>query len=66
MESIKQILMRRDGMSAEDADELIQQAKDKVAERIESEDFGPFLDIDSEICSDYFGLEPEYFMELMP
>lgn len=61
METIKEILMRRDGMTAEDADELIQEAKDDLLERIEDGD-----DTAHDICEEYFGLEPDYLMELLP
>ena len=54
-ESIKQILMRRDGMSAEDADELIEEAKEAVIEGQDPE----------EVCAEYFGLEPDYIWELL-
>ena len=66
METIKQVLMRRDKMSAEEADELIREAKEEVARRIEESDGLEFWDMDAEICGEYFGLEPDYFMELMP
>ena len=54
-ESIKQILMRRDGMSADDAEELIAEAREAVAEGQDPE----------EVCCDYFGLEPDYIWELL-
>ena len=56
-ESIKQILMRRDGMSAEDADELIEEAKEAVIEGQDPE----------EVCQEFFGLgfEPDYIWELL-
>ena len=54
-ESIKQILMRRDGMSADEAEELIQEAREAVAEGRDPE----------EVCYDYFGLEPDYTWELL-
>lgn len=62
MESIKRILMRRDGCSAAEADELVGEA---IAEtRL-------FLDGDSnsldpeQILYEDFGLEPDYIFELM-
>ena len=54
-DSIKQILMRRDGMSADEAEELIQEAREAVAEGQDPE----------EVCCDYFGLEPDYIWELL-
>lgn len=53
-ESIKEILMRRDNMSAEDADELIEQAKEAIHDGEDPE----------EVLAEYFGLEPDYIFEL--
>ena len=64
MKSIKEVLMKRDNMTSEEAEALIQEAKNEVNERLESGDMD--MDIDAEICQDYFGLEPDYFMELLP
>ena len=61
MRTIKQILMDRDEMSAEEADDLIEEARNDMHERIESGDFSAAEDI----CSDYFGLEPDYIEELI-
>lgn len=55
VESIKQILMRRDGMSADEAEELIQEAREAVVEGQDPE----------EVCRDYFSLEPDYIWELL-
>lgn len=54
-ETIKQILMRRDGMTAEDAQDLIDEAKQAVAEGMDPE----------EACEEFFGLEPDYIWELL-
>lgn len=54
-ENLKQILMHRDGMSADEAEELIQEAREAVAEGQDPE----------EVCYDYFGLEPDYVWELL-
>lgn len=54
-ETIKQILMRRDGMTATDADDLINEAREAVAEGQDPE----------EVCEEYFGLEPDYIWELL-
>ena len=59
MESIKQVLMRRDGISAEEANDLIDLAKDDLHSRLNS---GEYPD---EICAEWFGLEPDYIMELV-
>jgi hypothetical protein len=62
MESIKQVLMRRDGMTADEAEVLIDEAKEVLAEYIENGE----MDYAENICQDYFGLELDYLMELMP
>ncbi len=54
-ETIKQILMRRDDMSAEEADELIADARERVAAGEDPE----------EVLREEFGLEPDYFWELI-
>ena len=61
MESIKQILMRRDNMTGMEADELIRQAKESLQEYLAAGDMESAYDI----CSDYFGLEPDYIDELL-
>jgi len=57
--SIKSILMRRDDMSAEEADQLIAEAKADLEERIAN---GEMPD---DICEEWFGLEPDYIFELL-
>ena len=59
-ETIKDILMKRDNMSAEDADDLIHEAACDLQLRLEEGDISGA----EEICSDYFGLEPDYIFEL--
>jgi hypothetical protein len=61
MESIKEILMTRDDMTAEEADDLIAQAQD---------DFNAGYHVDrgelaaaENICSVWFNLEPDYLIE---
>ena len=61
MESIKQVLMRRDNMAEEDADDLIESAKEALNEYLEYGD----LDQAEDICAEFFGLEPDYLFELM-
>ena len=54
-ETIKQILMRRDGLSDDEADEQIEYAKERIADGEDPE----------EVCYDEFGLEPDYVFELL-
>lgn len=56
---IKQILIERDGLSEVEADQLIDEAKNDLMERLGEGDM-PF-----DICEEWFGLEPDYLDELM-
>ena len=58
-ESIKEILMRRDGMSQIEAEELITHAKRDLDVRLAE---GEMPD---DICNEWFGLEPDYIFELL-
>jgi len=62
MESIKEILIRRDGMSSKDADFLIEDAKEELQFYINDDD----MDSAENVCQEFFGLEPDYLDELMP
>ena len=53
--------MERDGMSSEEADNLIQEAKNEAIELI---DAGELFLVD-DICMTYFGLEPDYLEDLL-
>ncbi len=61
METIKEVLMQRDQMTAEEAEELIEEAKDQLQEYLEVGEMSKAEDI----CSEYFGLEPDYIEELL-
>jgi hypothetical protein len=52
--------MRRDGLSEEEADVMIEEARDDFHKRIEQGDPSAH-----DICEEYFGLEPDYIMDLM-
>jgi hypothetical protein len=55
MESLREVLMRRDGMSGDEADELIEEARERVADGEDPE----------EVLLDEFGLEPDYIWDLL-
>jgi hypothetical protein len=59
MESIKSILITRDGMDPTDADDLIAQAQAEFDEHINNNE----LDLAENICQEWFGLEPDYVIE---
>jgi hypothetical protein len=57
--TIKEILVNRDGMTNEEADDLLDEALEDLRARFDEgvsvEDF----------CEEWFGLEPDYMEELM-
>ena len=59
MESIIEILMRRDSMTQEEAEQLVEDAKEELYARLE-EGKMPY-----DICVEWFGLEPDYLDELL-
>ena len=61
MQTIKQILIRRDNMSPQAADDLIQEAKDQLQEYLDNNE----IHYAEDICDEFFGLEPDYIYELL-
>jgi uncharacterized tellurite resistance protein B-like protein len=61
MPSIKQILMNRDGMTEQAAQDLIEEAQEAFTEYLEAGD----QEAAYNICQEYFGLEPDYLDEIM-
>ena len=61
METIKDILIRRDDMTPKDAHNLILEAKKKLAAYLADGD----LDLAENICDEFFNLEPDYIYELL-
>jgi len=59
MRTIKEILVNRDGMSDEEADDMIEEALDELRLRLDDGD-----SVDN-FCEEFFGLEPDYMEELM-
>lgn len=59
MKTIKEILIKRDDMSEEDANSLIEEARTDFHNQL-SQGKMP-----TDICEEYFGLEPDYIFELM-
>jgi hypothetical protein len=54
-ESIVEILMRRDGLSKQEAELSVQEARQRVTEGEDPE----------EVLQDEFGLEPDYIFDLL-
>ena len=62
MSKIKKVLMKRDGMSSEEADNLIDEAREALQNYLnEGDSFGA-----ENVCEEFFGLEPDYLDELIP
>ena len=59
MRSILEILMNRDGMTREDAQDLINEAKEDLNQRLAAGE------IPEDICEEWFGLEPDYIFDLV-
>ena len=60
-ETIKEVLMRRDGMSSNSADVLIFEAKEEFQACLDDGD----MESAENICAEYFGLEPDYLLDLL-
>lgn len=58
-ESIKEVLMKRDRMTKEEAEDLISQAIEDLHERLTKGE------MPEDICMEWFGLEPDYLDELI-
>jgi len=56
---ILRVLMERDGMTKDEAQELIQEAREDLHNRLAEGEYP------EDICAEWFGLEPDYVMELM-
>jgi len=61
LESIKQILIRRDKMTEVEATDLINDAQGQLNVYLTEGD----LEGAEDICQEYFGLEPDYLYELL-
>jgi hypothetical protein len=59
MESIRNILIKRDGISPESVDELIREAQSAFDEYLSEGDEESAY----EICQEFFGLEPDFVIE---
>jgi len=61
IESIFDILVRRDGLTAEEASRLIRDAHQKFNYYLDEGD----VDAAENICQEFFGLEPDYLYEFI-
>lgn len=61
MSQLKKVLMELDGISSEEADREIAEAKEALQEYLADGD----IESAHDICKEFFGLEPDYLMDLM-
>ena len=59
METIKEVLIRRDGMTFEEADDMLKEAREEFDRLIEDGE------IPYDFCEEWFGLELDYLVEFM-
>ena len=55
MESLKCVIMERDGISEAEYEELLQEAQEAILNGENPED----------VCMDYFGIEPDFVFDLL-
>lgn len=58
---LKKVLIERDGITPEEADKQIEEAKEALQEYLAEDD----LESAHDICQEFFGLEPDYLIELV-
>ena len=61
METIKEILMRRDRLQEPEATARVEEAREAFDEYLACGD----IESAENICEEYFGLEPDYLMEFL-
>lgn len=61
LQSIKDIIMRRDEISADEADRQIEEARQAFNGYLGEGD----MESAENICQEYFGLEPDYIIEFI-
>ena len=61
MERVIQILMKRDGLTREEAKDLVDETRDLL---IEAAANGDYFECD-QIMADQLGLEPDYIMDII-
>ena len=64
MENIVEILMRRDGISRNEAENLVEQCQQELASMLEQGSLYSLHDYE-ETVADWLGLEPDYLVELL-
>jgi len=60
-DSLKSVLIKRDQLTSDEADEQIQAARKQFNSYLDSGD----LESAEHICEEYFGLEPDYVIEFL-
>ena len=65
LRTIKEILMDRDGMTEQEADDRIEEVKEELEYVATGYDFPALQDLE-DVIKEELGLEPDYLWELMP
>ena len=61
MKSLKETIMHRDDITSDEADKQIKEAQEELQELLaQGDDEAAY-----EVCQIYFGLEPDYLMDLL-
>ena len=60
--NVKQILMERDGLSDEEAQDAVDDAQSDINDLLEND--GGLMEAE-DVISDHFGLEPDYLMDFL-
>ena len=63
LKPLRQALMERDGITADEAEQLVKEASAELRLRIEEND--SMIDLMDSFCYEWFGLEPDYIEELI-
>jgi len=61
METLKQVLIRRDDITSKEAENQINEAKEALIQYLQNGDITSAYDI----CGEYFALEPDFLIELI-
>ena len=59
MQTIKEVLMKRDGLTGKQAQTLIDQAREELSELLDAGE------IPQDFCLEWFGLEDDYIFDIL-
>ena len=65
IEKVKDVLMRRDGLTEDEANDAIQLFKNDLNDLVSDDEDGSSLEDAYQLIEDHFGLEPDYLDEFL-